>query len=111
MERLMIVNGPGNCITDVSGVRVGHHTDLDAGTGCSVILCEDGAVGARVVSSFPYPTNKPNAKATNPQRAFMCLILSLPRNIVTAQRGGAGLGRYGILACLRGASGLWDQQG
>jgi L-aminopeptidase/D-esterase-like protein len=54
MGRLMIVTGPGNCITDVSGVRVGHHTDPDAGTGCSVILCEDGAVGGvSVMGAFP----------------------------------------------------------
>ncbi len=32
-------------ITDVPGIRVGHHTNTDAATGCTVILCEDGAVG------------------------------------------------------------------
>ncbi len=50
----MIVAGPGNCITDVSGVRVGHHTDPDAGTGCTVVLCEDGAMGGvSVMGAFP----------------------------------------------------------
>ena len=34
-----------NAITDVPGVRVGHAHDTDALTGCTVILCEDGAVG------------------------------------------------------------------
>ena len=34
-----------NAITDVSGIRVGHYTDLDSATGCTVVLCEDGAVG------------------------------------------------------------------
>lgn len=34
-----------NTITDVPGIRVGHATDLDAITGCTVILCEGGAVG------------------------------------------------------------------
>lgn len=34
-----------NAITDVHGVRVGHAHDTDALTGCTVILCEDGAVG------------------------------------------------------------------
>lgn len=31
-------------MTDIAGIRVGHWTDLDAATGCTVILCEDGAV-------------------------------------------------------------------
>jgi L-aminopeptidase/D-esterase-like protein len=34
-----------NAITDIPGIRVGHAQDLDALTGCTVILCEDGAVG------------------------------------------------------------------
>ena len=34
-----------NAITDVSGIKVGHHTDLEAATGCTVVLCEEGAVG------------------------------------------------------------------
>lgn len=32
-------------ITDVPGVRVGHYTDLKAATGCTVVLCELGAIG------------------------------------------------------------------
>ena len=32
-------------ITSVPGVRVGHYTDLDNATGCTVVLCEGGAVG------------------------------------------------------------------
>ncbi len=35
---------PGS-ITDVAGIRVGHHTDVDSATGCTVVLCESGAVG------------------------------------------------------------------
>ena len=34
-----------NAITDIPGVKVGHAHDLDALTGVTVILCEDGAVG------------------------------------------------------------------
>src|SRR5512138_469119 len=34
-----------NAITDVPGIRVGHATNPDAITGCTVILCEEGAVG------------------------------------------------------------------
>ncbi len=40
-----IVKGLNNCITDIDGIKVGHYTDLDAATGCTVIMCEDGAVG------------------------------------------------------------------
>ncbi|WP_376796984.1 P1 family peptidase [Thermogemmatispora sp.] len=32
-------------ITDVPGIRVGHDTDLEAGTGCTVLLCDPPAVG------------------------------------------------------------------
>ncbi len=34
-----------NAITDVKGIKVGHYTDLKAATGCTVVLCEGGAVG------------------------------------------------------------------
>lgn len=33
-----------NAITDIPGIKVGHYTDISAATGCTVILCEDGAV-------------------------------------------------------------------
>jgi len=33
-----------NAITDVPGIKVGHYTDLKAATGCTVVLCEEGAV-------------------------------------------------------------------
>jgi L-aminopeptidase/D-esterase-like protein len=35
-----------HAITDVSGIKVGHASDFKALTGCTVILCEEGAVGA-----------------------------------------------------------------
>ena len=34
-----------NAITDVAGIRVGHAQDLAALTGCTVVLCTEGAVG------------------------------------------------------------------
>ena len=34
-----------NAITDVPGIKVGHYTDEVAVTGCTVILCESGAIG------------------------------------------------------------------
>ncbi len=32
-------------LTAVEGIRVGHYTDLEAMTGCTVVLCEGGAIG------------------------------------------------------------------
>lgn len=41
-------------ITDISGIDVGHAENHDAGTGCTVILCEKGAVaGVDVRGSAP----------------------------------------------------------
>lgn len=34
-----------NAITDVAGIRVGHAHDLQALTGCTVVICDAGAVG------------------------------------------------------------------
>lgn len=33
------------CITDVEGIIAGHYTDSEAMTGCTMIICEGGAVG------------------------------------------------------------------
>jgi L-aminopeptidase/D-esterase-like protein len=35
-----------NAITDIPGIKVGHASDFKALTGCTVILCEEGAIGA-----------------------------------------------------------------
>lgn len=32
-------------LTDVPGIRVGHTTDLEAATGCTVVICPDGTIG------------------------------------------------------------------
>ncbi|HLI06729.1 MAG TPA: P1 family peptidase [Ktedonobacteraceae bacterium] len=32
-------------ITDIPGIRVGHVTNLEAGTGCTVVLCDTPAIG------------------------------------------------------------------
>ncbi|MFT9496411.1 P1 family peptidase [Anaerosolibacter sp.] len=43
-----------NCITDVAGIHVGQVSDHQAQTGCTVILCGDGAVcGVEVRGSAP----------------------------------------------------------
>ena len=33
-------------LTQVPGIKVGHYTDLDAATGCTVVLCPPGTTGA-----------------------------------------------------------------
>jgi len=43
-----------SAITDVLGIKVGHFTDRNAATGCTVVLCERGAVaGVDVSGSSP----------------------------------------------------------
>ena len=43
-----------NAITDVPGIKVGHYSDKEAATGCTVILCEEGAVaGVDIRGSAP----------------------------------------------------------
>jgi len=44
MTNLVQANAKGS-ITDVAGIKVGHFTDSRRPTGCTVILCEDGAIG------------------------------------------------------------------
>jgi hypothetical protein len=54
-----------NAITEVPGIKVGHASDLKALTGCTVLLCEEGAIGAVDIrgtaagtgSSIPSPTS------------------------------------------------------
>src|ERR1035437_8796239 len=36
---------PMKGLTDIAGIRVGHISDFEAITGCTAILCEEGAVG------------------------------------------------------------------
>jgi L-aminopeptidase/D-esterase-like protein len=52
--RLTAAPTTGGYITDVDGIKVGHFTDSRRPTGCTVILCEDGAVaGVDVRGSAP----------------------------------------------------------
>ncbi len=41
----LLAPNPRSAITDVAGIKVGHFTDARRPTGCTVILCEDGATG------------------------------------------------------------------
>lgn len=43
-----------NTLTDIKGIKVGHYTDKEAATGCTVVLCEEGAIaGVDVRGSAP----------------------------------------------------------
>ena len=54
LRRLFLFNKMFNSITDVPGIKAGHYTDRDAATGCTVVLCEEGAVaGVDVRGSAP----------------------------------------------------------
>jgi len=64
-------------ITDVSGVRVGHYTDKEAATGCTVILCEPGAVaGVDVSGSSPGTRETDLLRAGNLVDMVQAIVLS-----------------------------------
>ena len=52
-----------NVITDVPGIKVGHYTDREAATGCTVILCEEGAIAGVDVRGAA-----PGTRETDPLR-------------------------------------------
>ena len=45
-RHLLLPDVPAGRLTDVPGFRVGHWTDADAGTGCTVIIPPSGTIGA-----------------------------------------------------------------
>ena len=44
---------PGNAVADVPGISVGHYTDAESATGCTVVLCGRGTLG----TDFLRPTS------------------------------------------------------
>jgi len=64
-------------ITDVSGVKVGHYTDKEAATGCTVILCEAGAIaGVDVSGSSPGTRETDVLRAGNLVEMVQAIVLS-----------------------------------
>jgi L-aminopeptidase/D-esterase-like protein len=64
-------------ITDVSGVKVGHYTDKKAATGCTVILCEQGAVaGVDVSGSSPGTRETDLLQPGNSVEMVQAIVLS-----------------------------------
>ena len=83
-------------ITDVRGIEVGHYTDTQNLTGCTVILCKDGAVcGVDVRGSAPGTRETDLLKSENLVEKVHAIVLS----------GGSafGLGSAGgVMEYLRG---------
>ncbi len=50
-----------NAITDIDGIKVGHAANLEGFTGCTVILCEDGATGGIDVRGSAAGTRQTNS--------------------------------------------------
>jgi L-aminopeptidase/D-esterase-like protein len=64
-------------ITDVSGVKVGHYTDKKAATGCTVVLCETGAVaGVDVSGSSPGTRETDLLRPGNSVEMVQAIVLS-----------------------------------
>ena len=81
-------------ITAVPGIEAGHYTDLVNGTGCTVLLCRDGAVGGVDVRGGSPGTRETNLlePARRVDRVF-AVVLS----------GGSAFGldaASGVMACL-----------
>src|SRR5438876_11726036 len=65
------------CITDVDGIRVGHFTDSRRPTGCTVVLCEAGAVtGVDVRGSAPGTRETDLLDPTNTVEKAHAILLS-----------------------------------
>jgi len=66
-----------NAITDIKGIRVGHYTDLEAATGCTVVLCEEGAVaGVDVRGAAPGTRDTDLLDPVNAVEKIHAVILS-----------------------------------
>lgn len=77
LRRLPYFRTMYNAITDVPGIKVGHYTDKDAATGCTVILCEDGAVaGVDVRGSAPGTRETDLLRPTNLVEKVQAILLS-----------------------------------
>jgi L-aminopeptidase/D-esterase-like protein len=64
-------------ITDVSGIKVGHYTDRKAVTGCTVILCEEGAMaGVDVSGSSPGTRETDLLRLGNLAKKVQAIVLS-----------------------------------
>lgn len=81
-------------ITDIPGLRVGHAQDAEAGTGCTVLICEAGAVaGVDVRGGAPATRETDLLNPVNMVERIHAVVLS----------GGSAFGldaASGVMACL-----------
>ena len=64
-------------ITDVAGIEVGHTTDIEHGSGCTVVLCRDGAIGGvDVRGSAPGTRETDLLRPTNHVSEVHAVVLS-----------------------------------
>ena len=64
-------------VTDVPGIKVGHYTDRQAVTGCTVVLCESGAVaGVDVSGSSPGTRETDLLRLENLVEKVQAIVLS-----------------------------------
>ena len=64
-------------ITDIKGVRIGHAQDLEGGTGCTAIICEEGAVaGADVRGGGPASRETELLRPEKTVQKIHCVMLS-----------------------------------
>src|SRR5580693_6182953 len=64
-------------LTDISGIRVGHVSDFDAITGCTAILCEQGAVGGVDIRGSASGTEEtPTLEATHVTEIMHGILLA-----------------------------------
>ena len=67
----------GGSITDVAGLKLGHHTLKERPTGCTVVLCEEGAVaGVDVRGSAPGTRETDLLSPTNLVEKVQAILLS-----------------------------------
>ncbi len=81
-------------VTDIAGIRVGHAQDAEAGTGCTVLTCEAGAVaGVDVRGGAPATRETDLLSPVNMVEKIHAVVLS----------GGSAFGldaASGVMACL-----------
>lgn len=63
------------CLTDVDGLAVGHYTLADAPTGCTVVLCPDGAVAGVDVRGAAPGTRETDLLAPTAAAGFVHALL------------------------------------
>jgi L-aminopeptidase/D-esterase-like protein len=57
-------------LTDIPGILVGHASDYDGLTGCTVILCERGAVAGGEIRGFATGTGEWDLLSPRRQRVW-----------------------------------------